>query len=112
MIFAELDFLVQLQFVGVHLGVEAVVLLKHTSQRSYPCIDSAPVGDSLAGVDFRNDIFEMCLAIRLDRSALVMVSVSIWHGEQANVPAAGPTASLRPPCRASALGGGRSANDA
>lgn len=93
MVFAEFNFLFQLQFISIHFSVETVVLFKHTCQGSYPRVDSAPVSDRFARVDFGNHVFEMGLAVGFDGNTLVFVrSLIPAQREREDSPAKGPTA--------------------
>jgi hypothetical protein len=74
MVFPEVDLLFQFQLISVQLSIEAVVLLEYTCQRSYPSVDRTPMCNAFPGIDFRHYIFEMLLAVRLDRNTLAVVS--------------------------------------
>jgi hypothetical protein len=70
MVFSEVDLLLHLQIIRIHLRIKAVILFEHTCQGSYPSVDTTPVCYAFAGVDFWYYVFEMLLAERLYRSTL------------------------------------------
>jgi len=43
LIFAELNLVLQLYLISIHLGIEAILFFQHASQTPSPCIDCAPV---------------------------------------------------------------------
>jgi hypothetical protein len=70
LVFPKVNVLFKIQFVGVHFGVEAIILFQNARQASNSGINGTPMGNSLASVHFRYDIFQVTFAKRFDRNAL------------------------------------------
>jgi hypothetical protein len=72
-VFSEIYFLFQVQFVSIHFCIEAVVFFEDTCQRAYPSVDTAPMSYTLTSIELRHNVFQMLLPKRLDRSALQLL---------------------------------------
>lgn len=62
LIFTKINLLLQLQLIGIHLSIKAIVLLQHACQTSSACVDSTPVRNGLRSIDFGGNILKMTLA--------------------------------------------------
>lgn len=62
LIFPKVNVLFEIQFIGIHFGVEAIVFFQYARQASNPGINGTPMGNSLASIHLRYDIFQVSFA--------------------------------------------------
>jgi hypothetical protein len=62
LVFSEFVRLRELELIGVGLCIAAVGFLQHAGEASGPCVNGAPRGHSLDGVDLGSNILQMSLA--------------------------------------------------
>jgi len=93
LVFPKLNWLFQLQLVGVHLGVKAVVWLEHDCQVTRTGVNRAPRRHRLPRVDLGLHVFQMSLSKTLDGTALATSSASATRNQgRNNLPGSSPTA--------------------
>ena len=108
LIFPEINFLVDLGFVSIHFGIEAVYLFEHYSQLSCLGVDLTPICDALHCIYFWDDILHMSFAVGSYWNTLNDIRVRTIYLCERSLPSADPTKSPRRQCLASRLSCGRS----